>query len=308
MAYDVRLGNYVKFLRGTPTAWDSIESKNEDTLYFIAEQNATSGKLYLGNKLIADGETAKIDTLRELTDVVLSAGVPNGAVLAYDATEGVWKETVLESLLSEIIGLMVGASAEEDGAAGLVPQPLAGQQSLFLRGDGQWADPTETLQGVVSSLDQLVKDNQKAHEADMNTLMGGRSELISVDDIVNEHIEELVGAAPETFDTLEELAKWIADHEEAIDIADTLTKLAKVETSLYDPDTGLVKRVGNIELALNGDDTTTGLIAQTANLVAKMYVVENDILDLQDLTSEHTVNIEDIYNILKWQIMYETNV
>lgn len=308
MAYDVRLGNYVKFLRGTPTAWDSIESKNEDTLYFIAEQNATSGKLYLGNKLIADGETAKIDTLRELTDVVLSAGVPNGAVLAYDATEGVWKETVLESLLSEIIGLMVGASAEEDGAAGLVPQPLAGQQSLFLRGDGQWADPTETLQGVVSSLDQLVKDNQKAHEADMNTLMGGRSELISVDDIVNEHIEELVGAAPETFDTLEELAKWIADHEEAIDIADTLTKLAKVETSLYDPDTGLVKRVGNIELALNGDDTTTGLIAQTANLVAKMYVVENDILDLQDLTSEHTANIEDIYNILKWQIMYETNV
>ena len=308
MAYDVRLGNYVKFLRGTPTAWDSIESKNEDTLYFIAEQNATSGKLYLGNKLIADGETAKIDTLRELTDVVLSAGVPNGAVLAYDATEGVWKETVLESLLSEIIGLMVGASAEEDGAAGLVPQPLAGQQSLFLRGDGQWADPTETLQGVVSSLDQLVKDNQKAHEADMNTLMGGRSELISVDDIVNEHIEELVGAAPETFDTLEELAKWIADHEEAIDIADTLTKLSKVETSLYDPDTGLVKRVGNIELALNGDDTTTGLIAQTANLVAKMYVVENDILDLQDLTSEHTANIEDIYNILKWQIMYETNV
>lgn len=308
MAYDVRLGNYVKFLRGTPTAWDSIESKNEDTLYFIAEQNATSGKLYLGNKLIADGETAKIDTLRELTDVVLSAGVPNGAVLAYDATEGVWKETVLESLLSEIIGLMVGASAEEDGAAGLVPQPLAGQQGLFLRGDGQWADPTETLQGVVSSLDQLVKDNQKAHEADMNTLMGGRSELISVDDIVNEHIEELVGAAPETFDTLEELAKWIADHDEAINIAETLTKLSKVETSLYDPDTGLVKRVGNIELALNGDDTTTGLIAQTANLVAKMYVVENDIIDLQDLTSEHTANIEDIYNILKWQIMYETNV
>lgn len=308
MAYDVRLGNYVKFLRGTPTAWDSIESKNEDTLYFIAEQDATSGKLYLGNKLIADGETAKIDTLRELTDVVLSAGVPNGAVLAYDATEGVWKETVLESLLSEIIGLMVGASADEDGAAGLVPQPLAGQQGLFLRGDGQWADPTETLQGVVSSLDQLVKDNQKAHEADMNTLMGGRSELISVDDIVNEHIEELVGSAPDTFDTLEELAKWIADHEEAIDIADTLTKLSKVETSLYDPDTGLVKRVGTIELALNGDDTTTGLIAQTANLVAKMYVVENDILDLQDLTSEHTASIEDIYDILKWQIMYETNV
>lgn len=305
MAYKTEYGNYVKFLRGTPAAWDSIESKDADTLYFIAEAGAKSGRLYLGNKLIADGETAEINTLAELSDVVISAGVPNGAVLAYDSVQKVWKETLLDSLLSEILGLMKGATADEDGQAGLVPQPVAGQQGLFLRGDGSWADPTESLREVVSSLDTVVQDNQKAHEQDMSTLMGGRGALIPIDDIVTEHVAKLVGAAPEAFDTLEELAKWIDEHDEAIDIADTLNRLGKVETSLYDPETGMVNRVGDIELVLNGTGSTAGLIAQTANLISRMIEAENNILDLQDITGIHTTNIEEIFKMLKWQLLVD---
>lgn len=308
MAYKTEYGNYVKFLRGTPTAWDSIDTKDADTLYFIAEQNSTSGKLYLGNKLIADGETAEINTLGELTDVVISAGVPNGAVLAYDSSTKTWRETLLESILGDIIGLMQGATEDDDGVAGLVPQPVAGQQGLFLRGDGSWADPTESLREVVSSLDQVVKDNQKAHTQDMSTLMGGRAELIPVDDIVSEHINALVGAAPETFDTLEELAKWVTDHDEAIDIASTLTRLSKVETSLFDVDTGLVNRVGDIEVVLNGEGATQGLVAQTAKLISDMITANNNIMDLQDITGTHTDKIEDIYKMLKWQILYDDGV
>lgn len=308
MAYKTEYGNYVKFLRGTPTAWDSIETKDADTLYFIAEQNAKSGKLYLGNKLIADGDTAEINTLGELTDVVISAGVPNGAVLAYDSTTKTWRETLLESILSDIIGLMQGATADDDGVAGLVPQPVAGQQGLFLRGDGSWADPTESLREVVSSLDKVVQDNQKAHTQDMATLMGGRGELVPVDDIVSEHINALVGAAPETFDTLEELAKWVTEHDEAIDIASTLTRLSKVETSLFDVDTGLVNRVGDIELILNGEGATQGLVAQTAKLISDMIIANNNILDLQDITETHDDKIEKIFNMLKWQILYDDGV
>ena len=33
---------------------------------------------------------------------------------------------------------MVGATASEAGAAGLVPAPAAGKQASFLRGDGTW--------------------------------------------------------------------------------------------------------------------------------------------------------------------------
>lgn len=307
MAYQTRYGNYVKFLRGTPTAWDNIDSKDADTLYFIAEEGATVGKLYLGDKLIADGETAEINTLSELTDVVIGAGVPNGAVLAYDAKNQVWKETLLESILSDIIGLMTGASSTENGASGMVPQPMAGQQNLFLRGDATWADPTTELREVVSSLDEVVKQNKTKHEQDIATLLGGRP-LQAIDDIVNEHVAKVINGAPEAFDTLQELAAWIADHEEAIDITETLNRLSRVESSLYDDATGLVIKMEGVQEVLYGDGTTSGLVAQTANLISRVMTAEQNIIDLQDVTRIHGDDISAIYNLLKWQDLYDDGV
>ena len=305
MAYDVRLGNYVKFLRGTPTAWENITDKNSDTLYFIAEEGAATGKLYLGTKLIADGDTANINTLAELTDVVISAGVPDGAVLAYDVISKTWKDTPLESILSDIVTLMQGATADQDGAAGLVPQPVAGQQDLYLRGDGTWADPTMALSAVVSALDETVKKNQEAHVQDIMKLLGGYPEGTSIEAIVNGHISEVVGMAPETFDTLEELAKWIAEHEEAIDISDTLNRLAAVESTLYNEESGLVVQVADINTILYGDGTTSGLVAQTATLINNVSVLRNDVDDLQEGFITVQGDITKIYELLKWQDLYE---
>lgn len=305
MAYDVRLGNYVKFLRGTPTAWENISEKNPDTLYFIAEDNAATGKLYLGARLIADGDTAEINTLKELTDVVLSAGIPNKAVLAYDAISGTWKDTPLESILSSIIELMKGATETTDGAAGLVPQPKAGQQNLYLRGDGTWDDPTVALSAVVSTLDETVKKNQEAHELDILTLLGGKPKGTTIEHIVNEHIDALVGAAPDTFDTLEELAAWIAKHEGAIDIADTLSRLSAVESTLFD-ENGVVDKVEIFDKALYGDGTSAGLVAQAAVLIADMSTAKANIRDLQDGFTNVQIDIEEIYKLLKWQDLYET--
>ena len=46
---------------------------------------------------------------------------------------------------------MKAATASEAGAAGLVPAPAAGKQTSFLRGDGTWVVPTNTISGLAST-------------------------------------------------------------------------------------------------------------------------------------------------------------
>lgn len=67
--------------------------------------------------------------------------------------------------------VMTGASASDDGKAGLVPTPTAGNENRFLRGDGTWAVPTDedtqyqpatTLtDGLMSSEDKTFVEGEK---------------------------------------------------------------------------------------------------------------------------------------------------
>jgi hypothetical protein len=96
---------YVKFFRGTPTAFENLLTKNEDTLYFISEKDSKECKLYLGEQLIAGGSTSGgegsgITTLAELKDVLLS-NLKADSFLVYK--DGKWVNKYLEDLV------MIGA-------------------------------------------------------------------------------------------------------------------------------------------------------------------------------------------------------
>ena len=131
--------NYVKFLRGTPSAFASLETKDKDTLYFISAIDSTVGKLYLGDILVAGNVTPEgdsiVDSLGELIDVNL-VGLKTGQVLSYNGTE--WVPMTLPEAVSASV--MIGATADTAGSAGLVPAPQAGDQNKFLRGDGKWVE------------------------------------------------------------------------------------------------------------------------------------------------------------------------
>lgn len=141
---DILNNNYVKFLRGTPAAYDALTIKDSNTLYFIVGTDEQGnqlkvGKLYLGEILVAGNVTADgssmIDRLGELEDVNV-AGVINGQVLGYNGSA--WVPMNLPEAFEASI--MVGATADTAGAAGYVPAPQAGDQAKFLRGDGSWAE------------------------------------------------------------------------------------------------------------------------------------------------------------------------
>lgn len=67
-----------------------------------------------------------------------------------------WRVTKVASYGASVD--MKGATATEDGEAGLVPAPVAGKQASFLRGDGTWQSvptPTLTSLGVTATAAEL---------------------------------------------------------------------------------------------------------------------------------------------------------
>lgn len=127
---------YVKFIRGTPTAFEKLTPKSADTLYFISEAGASTGKLYLGSKLISGGEAS----ISELGQIIINA-VKGNDILVYDAEKGAWVNKAVTDVISE----MVGASDSTDGRAGLVPRPISGDQGKVLTGAGRWESVANLL-------------------------------------------------------------------------------------------------------------------------------------------------------------------
>ena len=209
---------YVKFIRGTPAAFERLAVKDGDTLYFISEVNANTGKLYLGEKLLC-GSTGEsnVAELGDLINVNLTTPIIDGQVLAYDALSQKWINKSLDEVVVEV---MLGATASQAGSAGLVPAPAAGQQGYFLRGDGTWSNDVGTLTST------------------LNTLIGNDSGK-SVREILAEAL--IPQDAQEALDTLQEIADWIQNHP-----ADVATINSAIQDNA-DAIAALTTRVGTLE-------------------------------------------------------------
>lgn len=165
--------NYVKFLKGTPSAFGALEHKDSNTLYFIIAEGAKFGKLYLGDILVAGNVTPEgdsvVDSLAELIDVNL-LGLQSGQVLGYNGTE--WVPMTLPEAVEAPI--MTGATADLAGTAGLVPAPQAGDHNKFLRGDGKWV---EVSGGDIDLTDYAKTETVNAIDTRVTTLEGEQDNL-----------------------------------------------------------------------------------------------------------------------------------
>lgn len=182
------MSNYVKFLRGTPTAYHKLPQKDADTLYFVSEADATVGQLWLGEKLITSTTSPEgiIDHLSELLDVDI-AGAQHGMVLGFDEIQEKWIPMEVNAAVE--VSVMKGASETEDGAAGLVPAPKIGEQDYFLRGDGTWAP----VNGNEDSLSFKTIDSVDAIKALIGTEDADKFiYLVSVGDTENNKYDEYI--------------------------------------------------------------------------------------------------------------------
>lgn len=217
------LANYVKFRRGTPTSYAALAVKDPDSLYFISEQNALQGVLYLGDKLIS-GSISASTSLNDLSDVLLGNNISANSLLIYDGTQQKWVNKPFSEIFNEITGdliEMVGATSDRDGLSGTVPQPLAGDQGKFLRGDATWVTVNEITPAQVAELSQL--------RTDLNGIIGNDSGL-SAREIAAAEVAKIVADAPGNLDTLKEIADWIQDHPTSY--TEIITRVEVLETGV----------------------------------------------------------------------------
>lgn len=95
--------NYVKFQRGTIAAYNRLSKKDENTLYFIYDNDdATRGSLYLGDRLISAnvGSGSSAGTLSDLQDTLITE-THAGDFLVQDSS-GKWKNVSLEEVINLI--------------------------------------------------------------------------------------------------------------------------------------------------------------------------------------------------------------
>lgn len=289
--------SYVKFVRTNLEMWNALQTRDNDTLYFVVEQGASNGSLYLGNALIATSIDEGL-RLEDLIDIAFAGDVKADEVLVFDGSNWVNK-----NIYDFMPVTMTGATAEQDGLGGLVPVPVAGKQDKYLRGDGTWEDPTAALTGTVGKLSESL-DNTIA---DLETVIGsdtGSSMRAVATDVTNAAIANLVNNAPTAFDTLKEIADWITGaHEGSTDAADLITSVSKLEDTVYNEETGLVKRVGTLETAsqklLESVNSLTDIVGDDTHGLVK------DVADNTAAIGENANEIEALWDALKWNILVD---
>lgn len=286
--------NYVKFRRGTPEAYKNLVLKDDDTLYFIVDQSNDNVQLYLGSKLISDGQTSN----GENGDLILSLGdlqdtdikeLADKQILIYDSVSGTWINTNYRNLIEEF----VGATENSTGVSGLVPAPGEGNTNLFLRSDGKWV-PIEQIDNEITLTGEnpiSIDENGVIKLLTDNTTIGVIEKGLSIIGFEDANI----GAIPtKTENGLE----WIIpeasrDEEFAEDIETLNVDVAALKTLLgtpaeYDED-------GNEITAASGAyaeiSELQNVVDVTNEAVSK---AESDIKTLQDNALEMDTELDNL--------------
>lgn len=101
---------------------------------------------------------------------------------------------------SSSVDEMTGATADKDGTSGTAPAPTAGQESLFLRGDGTWAEAKQDLSAYYNNANYDTENN-KLQLMNGDTVLkeieisgGGGTKIVTFADGTDEEIAKMIQA------------------------------------------------------------------------------------------------------------------
>lgn len=135
---------------GSPSAFiynTQVSVTNADSVTMVVNDTGTATVADLNRKVDISGG--------DVSDTVVNTVVAESAEYPVPAAGDTVKVIIgkIAKFFADIVRPFTGATASANGAKGLVPAPSAGQQTAYMRGDGQWAQPqnnaTTTQNGYV---------------------------------------------------------------------------------------------------------------------------------------------------------------
>lgn len=227
------MANYVKFMRGTPTAYENLRLKEEDTLYFISESDAVTGKLYIGNKLV-NAEMSQTDFkvyLNKLEDVDIS-GAKQNDLLGYDEVSQKWIPVSIDSVME--IPIMTGATANQNGKKGLVPAPIVGDENKFLRGDGSWVTIQQGTSLKYKKVNSIEEIDTEANNASDYIYLIAKNDSYEEYLVIDNRVEAIgaLNVSLDNYATKEELNKNVKNITDSL--GKVITDVSNIGQSLND--------------------------------------------------------------------------
>lgn len=263
------LSNYVKFMRGSKIAYDNLQNKNQDTLYFVTTySNGTSGdiqktELYWGDRLLSDGcngETAStIQKLSELNDVSIdTANLTDGMYLAYDEDSQKWVAQDFPEItvpnVDDIVNKINALIGEDKD---LTIRQIAAQEVAAI------VDEAPEAYDTLNEIAQWIINNPGSVTA-LNAKVGKLEELLGY---VPEDTENGLPASLQAIDKVDAFAKSLADtlgaqysEDGTIDSLQVIEKI-KINLGITEDEEGNViinsAPVGNLESLILKDEAET---------------------------------------------------
>ena len=292
------MSNYVKFMRGTPRAYELLAIKDEDTLYFIAEKDATSGRLYLGEReIICDNHEATITYLRDLIDVNLPedpAELIDGQVLTYDVSSESWvaRDPAGTAEVKFDSNQFILDDNGELSIINFADAPTGAQLTKSADGSLIWVLPDETtVEGLAEALDLV--------QADVETLKSKFNDYDTSEEVDTKISAALANANHLSYkivSSIDEINLNAAD-------ADQYIYLVKNDT-VYDEYmvvNGALERVGDWNVALDDYATKEEVAAvntKVEDLTTQLNGVKSDVETNATSIDAISTKVEDLTTVL----------
>lgn len=299
--------SYVKFLKGTSDAFSKLSSKNNDTLYFIYEnENSETGSLYLGSKKISDGNIKQF-----LPDNLTISGTEDNKLKLSNFGERFY---VYDSQTGEYV--LTEVSEDYPWEVGLEPRVTTNENGEFILG---WYQPStadiDGLEAALSALSDKVDGIEGSIAEEISAAIVDAS-LLSYTTV--ESYESIDPTAPNadkyiymvkngnvydeymvingSIETIGDTAVDLSDYAKTSEVEAALEALAtKEEVQIVALD---LENLGKTVTELTNKNVT--ILSDISDLKTKVNKNSEDIINLQTMDGTLSDEIDALKEMMQW--------